>query len=329
VGLQLSPLSDKILLPLSPTISGIIANYLGLTIEQFRDRLLQECDNAITEPSSKLPWQKYIDPDTNETVVTLNVICGESIRLVPTSQYQYVSTIARRLATKFGVTPQEFCQNLQIPVAILPADRLSELEVNCWYNAAGYIYFEITPLEISRWLAYIRDLPVDICSNRDRSVLPTSAVVNMAIYAHARCCSVLKLAQRQKLVDLTDRWNISKFHCSIDFANSTPERREDRLTSNLELDPEQQLIRVLMAILDAIHQLNGRSIDRQLPNWQQLTILLAQSWLEFYRHCRIFGDLQRQNPQLAAARCGLTEISRRYLQLLLENYLGVMAMEEL
>lgn len=329
MGLQLSPLSDKILLPLSPTISGIIANYLGLKIEQFNNRLLQDCDDTITQPSSKLPWQEHLDFGINETTITLDVACGESIRLVPTSQYQYVSTIARRIATKFGLTPQEFCQNLQLHVATFPSDRVPELELACWYNAAGYIYFEITPMAIARWLAYIRDLPVDICGNLDRSAPPTSAAVDVAIYAHARCCSVLKLAKQQKLIDLTDDWKISKFQCSIDFAKSTQDRLENRLTSILELDVERQLIQALMAILDAIHHLNGRSLDRRSPNCDRLTIGLAQSWLEFYRHCRIFGDLQRQNPHLAAARCGLTEISRRYLQLLLENYLGVIAIEEL
>lgn len=302
---------------------------MGLKIEQFNNRLLQDCDDTITQTSSKLPRQEHLDLGVNETTITLNVACGESIRLVPTSQYQYVSTIARRIATKFGLTPQEFCQNLQIPVATVPSDRVCDLELDCWYTAAGYIYFEITPMEIARWLAYIRDLPVDICGNLDRSAPPTSASVDVAIYAHARCCSVLKLAQQQKLIDLNDGWKISKFQCSIDLAKSTQDRLGDRLTSNLELDVERQLIQSLMAILDAIHHLNGRSVERKSPNWQQLTILLARRWLEFYRHCRIFGDLQRQNPHLAAARCGLTEISRRYLQLLLENYLGVIALEEL
>jgi predicted solute-binding protein len=60
-----------------------------------------------------------------------------------------------------------------------------------------------------------------------------------------------------------------------------------------------------------------------------MTIDLAQSWLEFYRHCQIFGDIKHQNPRQDIARCGLTAISRRYLQVLLENYLGVNAAEEL
>ncbi len=298
---------------------------MGLKIEQFNARLLQNCDNAITQASSKLPWQKYLDPGANEPTITLDVACGESIRLVPTSQYQYVSTIARRLATKFGVTPQEFCQNLQLSAATVLSDPVSSVELNCWHNTAGYIYFEVTPIAIARWLAYIRDLPVDIHYHPDRF----SGAVDVAIYAHARCCSVLKLAKQQQLVDLTDGWKISTSQHSIDFTQSTQDWRGDRLTSIFEADAERQLIRALMAILDAIHCLNGRSTDRQLPNWHQLTISLARSWLEFYRHCRIFGDLQRQNPHLAAARCGLTEISRRYLQLLLENYLGVMAIEEL
>jgi hypothetical protein len=82
------------------------------------------------------------------------------------------------------------------------------------------------------------------------------------------------------------------------------------------------LIQVLMDVLDGIYG------DRP-QNWSKLSFRLAECWLEFDRDCRIFGDTKRQNPQLAIARCGLTAISRHYLQVLLEEYLGVLAPVEL
>ena len=85
---------------------------------------------------------------------------------------------------------------------------------------------------------------------------------------------------------------------------------------------EEQLIHALMDVLDGI-------FGNRPQNWSKLALNLAQSWLEFDRACDIFGDLKRQNPRLAIARCGLTAICRRYLQVLLEDYLGVTAPIEL
>ena len=193
------------------------------------------------------------------------------------------------------------------------------------------------------WLNYIHDLPIDLCLNQN-SLLPSISGINVAIYAHARCCSLLKLAETSRLVTITPNWQIRTPEL---FWQSQSSRLENQLRAAsgiiFNTRAEDRLIHTLMEVLDSIYsdnlQLNSRGSApnhssgcrrrKKPPNWAKLTIDLAYSWLEFYRHCRIFGDLQRQNPQLAIARCGLTAISRRYLHLLLENYLGVSAAVEL
>lgn len=165
--------------------------------------------------------------------------------------------------------------------------------------------------------------------------------IDLAIYAHARCCSLLKLADTEKLVAITDKWQISTSNWLLDVVSA-----EDGLTAEFdhifEHPIERQLIQSLMAALDAIYSdiwklpsSQFESTDRivpsdnghrRSPNWTKLTIDLAQSWLEFYRHCQIFGKIA---PRLAISRCGLTAISRRYLQVLLEHYLDVKAAVEL
>jgi hypothetical protein len=245
------------------------------------------------------------------------------MRLVPTSPYQYVSAIAHRLAAKSSLTPLEICQQLQMPIAASTIDRFDCLNLSCWYNDSGYIYFQLPPGSIATWLNYLHDLPFEVDVDRH----PPRSSVNIAIYAHARCCSCLKLAQIEKLVAITDNWQID-----IPDRSYLKNQLTAELTSIFEQPVKYRLIHALMEVLDSIYSYNLQSDRRQTvssPNWTKLTIDLAQSWLEFYRHCRIFGDLQRQNPHLAIARCGLTAISRRYLQILLENYLGVHAAIEL
>ena len=321
--MKIFPFSDPILLPLSPTIAKTIADYL---------QSIAQKPNINSPPKN---WGRDVielQPDLYGH--------GEfqrSIRQIPTSQYQYVSTIAHQLAAKSSLTPLEICQNLDIPIPTVTVVETSvHLELDCWYNEASYIYFQLAPKSIEIWLNYIHDLPLEGLGGT--SALTPIGSLDLAIYAHARCCSRLKLAAAEKLVRVTADWLLDR-GCN-----------EDRLTADsnciFEHPVEQQLIQTLMAVLEVIYS-DNRQLDcsqaesieqirskafnghRKSPNWTKLTIDLAQSWLEFDRHCQILGEIKHQNPRLAIARCRLTAISRRYLQVLLENYLSVKAPIEL
>jgi hypothetical protein len=342
VCVKIFPLSDPILLPLAPTIARTIADYLQSIAQKPNLNPLQKnWVRDIIEVQPDFDWYGQFQ---------------RSIRQIPTSQYQYVSTIAHQLAAKSTLTPLEICQNLDIPIPTLAAlEKSVPIELDCWYNEASYIYFQLTPKSIELWLNYIHDSPLEQLGFSATSI-PTESLakprIDLAIYAHARCCSLLKLAASEKVVRLATNWQISRSNCLVDVVDS-----KNRLTTEsnyiFEHPAEQQLIQTLMAVLDVIYS-DHRQLDsfqaesredrsptnRQIsrggfnghqksPNWSKLTIDLAQSWLEFDRHCQIFGDVKQKNPRLAIARCGLTAISRRYLQVLLENYLGVEAALEL
>ncbi len=319
--------SDPILLPLAPTIAGTIAAYLRLISDRVYVHLARNGDNLAPELLTDESWFWQ---------------CQQSIKPVTTTQYQYVSTIAHRLAAKLSLTPLEICQICQIcqpPILPHEVDRASGLELSCWYNEAGYLYFQLTPAAIERWLDYLDRLPpLDLVTvTAHRHTTGTSGVA-LAIYAHARCCSLLKLAQSEKAIVLTIDWRMEPtdwlLHC----------RKDRQLAGSIGIfdsPVERQLIQTLMAIIDAIYIYQASSLPastanmrsprspRGTPNWSKLTVDLAQSWLDFHRDCRIFGEIKQQNPHLAIARCGLTAIVRRYLQMLLERYLGVSAVEEL
>jgi hypothetical protein len=330
VCVKIFPFSDPILLPLAPTIARTIAEYLQLITQKLRIKSIpQNYADDLIEVQSDLFWQWQLQ---------------RSIRQIPTLQYQYVSTIAHKLAAKLSITPIEICQNLDTVILALTAEQTlnegsCQLELSGWYNEASYIYFQLTPKSIAIWLNYIHDLPIDLLDQDGDQHSVES--IDLAIYAHARCCSFLKLANAEKIVTIDTNLQISTPTWLPDLA--APANQLTTESSWLFEHPaEQQLIHALMAVLDVIYgdyeQLTSEqstvvaqmppnsTADRQKsPNWSKLTIDLAQSWLEFNRYCQIFGDLKYQNPRLAIARCGLTAISRRYLQLLIENYLGVKA----
>ena len=341
--MKIFPLTDSILLPLAPTIVGTIAAYLQSITQQIDIKPhSQSCANEIGKLQLDLSEQWQFQ---------------RSIRQIPTSQYQYVSTIAHQLAAKSALTPLEICQQLHHSHSALTdlhsrpealQDRSISLELSAWYNQASYIYVQFTPRSIEIWLNYIHDLPLDRLdlnlpsqsAGLDRLAVPTAAPItlesiDLAIYAHARCCALLKLAATEKLVTVTANWQIITPNWST-AASSGANQPPAELDCIFDHVVEQRLIQTLMAVTAAIHGPNrpliiGQSTSSpcQPPNWPRLTIDLAQSWIEFHRHCQIFGDLRRDNPRLAVARCQLTAISRRYLQVLLEYYLDAVVLFEL
>jgi hypothetical protein len=316
---KIFPLSDLILLPLVPTIVPAIADYLrSITCSHDINSIPQAGVDAVSKLAQDWSWQWQFQ---------------RSIRQVPTLQYQYVSTIAHQLAAKSTLTAVEICQSLYPLVLNQTFDLSCYMQWYCWYNTAGYIYFQPTPESILTWLNYIQDLPID--SLRTEGNFAAIGSIDLAIYAHARCCSLLKLADAEKLVVITANWQISTPNWLL-----TVTRTQNHLTPSsnhiFDYPVEQRLVQALMTVLDCLYGDNGSlrssqstSRHQKSPNWTKLTINLAQSWLEFDRHCQVFGDTKRQNPDLAIARCGLTVITRRYLQVLLENYLGAQALVEL
>jgi hypothetical protein len=297
------PLSDSISLALAPSIMESISDFLRVATQKIYINLRSSDDTFVTQ----LP----LNPP---------------IRRVTTTKFQYVSQITHQLAAKLGLTPAEICQQLQPEIAAANVNACPHLAIWTWHNDTGDLYFQLTPSAMIIWLNYIHDRSLEGSEtvkiarqlHRDSAQSPAS----ISLYAHARCCAVLRLAGTEKIISIDDRWQITTPNwliCDHDRPQNCP--TTDRILV-FELPIEDRLIHALMDVLDGI-------CGNRPQNWVKLTRNLAESWLEFDRYCQIFGDTKRQNPPLAIARCGLTAISRRYLQVLLEDYLGVVAPVEL
>ena len=323
--MRMFPFSASILLPLAPTIAGTIAEYLRLVTTEFYINPPHTCERTTDLSCSDLlaTWQLKLP-----------------IRRVPTSQYQYVSPIAHRLAAKLQLTPLEICQNLPSPIQAGAVGNLDRLEMDVWYEESGYIYFQLCRRSIVTWLNYLHDMPLETLppqiypTGADSEFDPSS--LSVAIYAHARCCSVLTLARTEQLISLSTTWQVTTPDWLVrDFSPQypcDPSHAKNRLTAQptliFEHSVEEWLIHTLMDVLDGIWSVRAEE-SVQTAKFDRLALDLARCWLEFHRHCQIFGTAKRQNPRLTIARCGLTAICRRYLQVLLEDYLGVEAPREL
>jgi hypothetical protein len=144
-------------------------------------------------------------------------------------------------------------------------------------------------------------------------------------YAHARCCSLLRLAHREGLIELsnleckTSSWQWAKPNL-IPWMFDDPESQSRRL--RLGHPAERGLMAQLLEGTDRISSLTPASALK-------LAQSLSTAFETFYSACRIWGEVKTETPQLAQARLGLVGVTQKLLRSLLEDQLDVTAPPEL
>nr|WP_277922589.1 DALR anticodon-binding domain-containing protein [Coleofasciculus sp. FACHB-1120] len=135
-------------------------------------------------------------------------------------------------------------------------------------------------------------------------------------YIHARCCSLLRLGHREKIIQLKDSPALR-----LIYPEPIPWLTAD---SKLQLvhPAERRLIAQLLGLLDELRDMNQ-------PKWGKRAFDAAQAFETFYSECRIFGEVKTQTPHLAQARLGLVGGTRTILKFLLQHRLGILAPIEL
>lgn len=234
----------------------------------------------------------------------------------------FVSPIALQLA---GQPPAELAQDI---VTAVPETQGLKL----WVKPPGWIYGRFCEDAIATHLQ-------QLITESPRLSFPCQAPLDDSLsdpllfpaqYAHARCCSLLYLAQREGLIELQ--------FCEQGFptiANSIPgyiEQKQFRCPH----PAEQTLIRHLLEFPGALQTpkrawRNERRSGVPLP-WpldHQHLVRYTQQWgetfLTFYRDCRIFGEVSQQNLPLSQTRLGFAAITQKVLAFLLQDLLHLIA----
>jgi hypothetical protein len=148
-------------------------------------------------------------------------------------------------------------------------------------------------------------------------------------YAHARCCSLLRLAHRQSLINLSDldsitpNWEWEWVEPNpIPWLYGDPQMECEPIRLRLEHPAERELI---AHFLDGIEPLTPPTPARAI----ELAKALSYGFEKFYSVCRIWGEVKTETPQLAQARLGLVAITQKLLRSLLQDQLNVTAPIEL
>ena len=134
-------------------------------------------------------------------------------------------------------------------------------------------------------------------------------------YVHARCCSLLRLGARERLIALKDE-NFSYVGWQLEKPQTIPwlDKKQNLWFSQ---EAEYSLLRQLFMVIDAF---------AFKPNdWLKLAFNLAKTVEVFLAECRFLGLVKRETPQKAIARLGLIAMAQYWLQRILLEKLKVAA----
>lgn len=253
----------------------------------------------------------------------------------------FASPLPLKLASQWQRSQTVVASPQEIGTALIA--QMSQQTENPWLvpnlslHPEGWLYAHFSVLELSKWL---QSLLVVFPVRADTEPLLISSgvssdpVIFQLQYAHARCCSLLRLAQQERPIHFSDR-NIQLAQWTAPVIWQTP-------TGELQFQTlaEHQLLLALMQFPQSLSPnkimygysqaaLPGHQTQLEWPPSEPYLRRQAQQWshvfLNFYGQCRILGDVQQATPELSTARLALVFILRRVLAFVLEAALQVEA----
>jgi hypothetical protein len=218
--------------------------------------------------------------------------------------------------------------------------------INFWTSLDGWLYQPLADVVLADWLTQLQQWapawqspPPPLVGQSFASQDEISLRFYLG-YSHARCCHLLRLAHEDGLLTLIAPYphqaptiwqvNNAEFH----WLNA---HQQLLFSAPAELQLLQLLLDFPLALNANTWIFSGDIYNRDImtkwpPNSRKLLIYL-QAWVDgfdgFYRTCRIWGDVLRNDPQVAQARLGLLIVVQALLRFLLVELLGEEAPLEL
>ena len=243
----------------------------------------------------------------------------------------YRSAIAFKLASLWEQPALDIAEGLTASLAVTNENISSQtcLEFNVEVVLPGWINFRLNEGSLAFWLQQLIQKPSfwrEGVGEMERESKDTRNLFSIQ-YAHARCCSLLRLAHREGLIKLkdfdfkTDDWQLVEPN-PIPWLNERQEAATNQLILALVHPAERRLIAQILDVSDSINNLDQLKAVK-------LANSLSEAFEGFYSGCRIWGEVKIHALRLAQARLGLVGVTQGLLRSLLQDQLGVSAPVEL
>ncbi|MBW4470096.1 MAG: hypothetical protein KME45_06790 [Stenomitos rutilans HA7619-LM2] len=249
---------------------------------------------------------------------------------------RYACAIAHQLATspdQASTIAAQLVDTLRHALAKDPDASFQEAlfqEIGIDATATGFIQFEVGDRAIATWLNLrlahaqpLPPLPTIPLGEAERQRMLQSPAVFDAQHAHARCCSLLRLAHYEALIHL-DRLAASPQDWQFRSPATVP-----WLKHTEELNVLYPVDRALIAqLLDAHDHLFDASRPRTQSSVLRSTQLVAHAFQAFHRAYPLYGG-RPEDAAIVVVRLGLLMITQRVLHLLLHDGLKLYPAAEL
>lgn len=234
----------------------------------------------------------------------------------------YISGVALRLSKSQNSKAMEIASGIAAHLSATCADVF-----NVKIVPPGWIHLELTHSTLAVWLQSLAVGSVRLkkVQGREVTLIQNSARLFAIQYAHARCYSLIQLADREGLIKLSG--SVSDSSLAIrDVIDQQPIpwlNCDQRL--RLNHPDEAHLIAELVQVVDdwECSDCSGS------VNWEKAALNLSQAFETFWCNCRIWGEVKIALPELAQARLGLLMATQFVLRSLLVEKLGVCPLLEL
>jgi DALR anticodon binding domain len=216
-----------------------------------------------------------------------------------------------------------------------------EFSPKLWMNPESWLYTDFGANNLAMFLqnfttaepTLLAVAPPKQVSEIRSPIISSDPVLFKLQYAHARCCSLLRLAHQEKFLPLNDLEHYFRGCGTALWQTDSGELR-------LQTKAEQAL---LLALLQFPQSLSPQKVAYgccpltvpgaetrvmwPLPpaHLRKQAMFWGQLFSNFYSDCRLFGDIQTHEPQLASARFALVLILKKVLAFLLEDILQMTA----
>jgi arginyl-tRNA synthetase len=340
-------------------------NYRVFTVKLFSN------DASIKSQLQRQLWQAI---DRINTLPMAAQLTPKTVPLhrVSTSNYVcYRSAIALKLSSAWQQTPLDIAHQLTDALLTLSQESTDAIGINFTVEVSppGWIIFRLSDHALATYLQGWFTIPPfpSVPGNylneklqgkggagdrekRQQNQLNSDKIFPVQ-YIHARCCSLLRLADEQRLIQITDAgvrgcgeacrdapWRVWEAEGDKEelFSVTTHQSPITIISPNpipwVEVagESDRELVRLrlthpaewdlIVQLFDLLDVMSASDCQR----WVKQGLAVSEAYEQFYKSCRIWGEVKIHDLPLAQARLGLIGVTQMVLRSLLEK-LGVSA----